>query len=167
MANSYSFDISSKLDQQELDNTINNTEKEITGRFDFRDTGTEIKLTKDGTQNKILINSIDEFKVKATVDVLISKAVKRGVDPRFFDFKNIEPAGNGRAKQEVIVKNGISQEDAKKVTKLIKDAGLKVQTQIQADEVRVSGKSKDDLQAVMTLLKGAKLDFPISFGNYR
>ncbi len=158
-----SFDIVSRVDAQEVDNAVNQTRKEVGQRFDFKGTKTEIRLTKA----EILIISDDEHKVKAVVDVLQSKLVRRGVSLKALLYGAIEPAAGGLAKQTITVQQGIDADKAKVLVKRIKDSKLKVQAQIQGDELRVSGKKKDDLQAVMQLVKDVDVDLPLQFTNFR
>jgi cyclic-di-GMP-binding protein len=158
-----SFDVVSQVDPQEIDNAVNQTRKEIGQRYDFKDTKTEIRLE----ESAIHVVSDDDFKVKAVVDVLQSKLVRRGVSLKALVYGKIEPAAGALAKQTITVQQGIETEKAKHIVKLIKDAKLKVQAQIQADQVRVSGKKRDDLQSAMQLLKAQDLDLPLQFTNFR
>lgn len=160
-----SFDIVSKTDMQLLDNAINVTRKEITNRFDFKDAHVSIELNKkDG---KIDLESGSDMQVRQIIDVLVSRSMKQGIDPNALDTTK-EPYPSGKTvRQEVPVHNGLKQEDAKKVVKLIKDSGLKVQVQIMEDVVRVTGKKIDDLQEVIQLCKGANLGLPLQYINMR
>lgn len=158
-----SFDVVSRVDPQEVDNAVNQTRKEIAQRYDFKGTKTEIRLE----ENALHIVSDDDFKVKAVVDVLQSKLVRRGVSLKALVYGKIEPAAGGLAKQTITVQQGIETEKARHIVKLIKDSKLKVQSQIQGDEVRVSGKKRDDLQAAIQLLKAQDLDLPLQFTNFR
>lgn len=158
-----SFDVVSEIDKQEVDNAVNQARKEIETRYDFRNTNTEINLEKE----TILLNSADDYKVKAVQDVLLSKMVKRGVDPKALDFGKIEPAANSRAKAAVQLRQGISQEIGKKINKFIKDAKLKVQSQLQDNQVRVIGKKRDDLQEVIAQLKAQDFGIPLQYKNFR
>jgi len=158
-----SFDIVSRVDEQEVDNAVNQTRKEVGQRFDFKGTKTEIRLTKE----EILIISDDDHKVKAVVDVLQSKLVRRGVSLKALVYGAIEPAAGGLAKQTITVQQGIDADKARVLIKRIKDSKLKVQAQIQGDELRVSGKKKDDLQAVMQLVKDVDVNLPLQFTNFR
>lgn len=160
-----SFDIVSKTDMQLLDNAINVTRKEITNRFDFKDAAVEIDLNKkDGTIN---IATTDDMRMRQLVDVLISRTMKQGIDPSALDVSK-EPYQSGKVvKKEVPVRNGLKQDDAKKIVKLIKDSGLKVQAQIMDETVRVTAKKIDDLQQVIQLCKGANLDLPLQYTNMR
>jgi cyclic-di-GMP-binding protein len=160
-----SFDIVSKVDQQVLDNALNVTKKEITNRFDFKDSPVKIDLNKKDM--KIDLEAESDMKIKQIVDVLISRSIKQGLDPLAFDLTK-EPHQSGKVvRQEVPVRNGLKQEDAKKVTKLIKESGLKVQTQIMDDLVRVTAKKIDDLQAVIKLCGGADLGMALQYINMR
>ncbi len=158
-----SFDVVSKIDKAELDNAINQAAREIDTRFDFKNTGTKIEFSGE----KILIESETEERAKAALDVFKDKLVKRAVSLKHIDPS--EPALSGKIfKINIATKEGITQENAKKITKLVKDEGPKtVKTQIQGEELRVSSKSRDDLQEVIALIKGANLDFAIQFTNYR
>ncbi|MGE5773645.1 MAG: YajQ family cyclic di-GMP-binding protein [Hyphomicrobiales bacterium] len=158
-----SFDVVSQVDRQEVDNAVNQTRKEVAQRYDFKGTKTEITLDKDSIQ----IVSDDDFKVKAVVDILQSKIVRRGISLKALTYGEIQPAAGGLAKQTITVQQGIETEKARHIVKLVKDSKLKVQSQIQGDQVRISGKKRDDLQAVIQLLKGQDLDLPLQFINYR
>jgi cyclic-di-GMP-binding protein len=160
-----SFDIVSKVDAQLLDNAVNVTRKEITNRFDFKDSHVVIDLDKK--DYKIKIEASDEMKIRQLIDVLISRANKQGISPEAFDLSK-EPFTSGKVvKTELPVKNGLKQEDAKKVVKLIKDSGLKVQASINDDLVRVTGKKIDDLQDVIQLCRNADLGLPLQYENMR
>src|SRR3954471_936829 len=160
-----SFDISSKVDLQTLDNAINTVKKEITNRFDFKDSHVAIDLNKKEFIVNLEVES--EMKMKQVIDVIISRSIKQGIDANAFDFdKDAHPSGKV-VKKEVPVRNGLKQEDAKKIVKLIKDSGLKVQAQIMDDTVRVTAKKIDDLQQVIQLCKGANLGFPMQYINMR
>lgn len=160
-----SFDIVSKTDMQLLDNAVNVTKKEVSNRFDFKDSPVEIDLNKK--DSKIDIATADDMKMRQLIDVLISRSMKQGIDPAALDVSK-EPYQSGKVvKKEVPVRNGLKQEDAKKIIKLIKDAGLKVQAQIMDDTVRVTGKKIDDLQQVIQLCKTSNLDLPLQYINMR
>lgn len=163
MASDFSFDVVSKPDMQEVKNALQQVEREISTRYDFKDSVSEISL-EDET---IKLHSDDEFRLTALVDVLQSKLVRRGIDLKFLEYGKVEPATKGTVRQEVAIKTGIPTDKAKQITKMIKDQGFKVQAQIQDEQVRVSSKSKDDLQKVITFLKGASIDIPVQFVNYR
>lgn len=150
---------------QLLDNAVNVTRKEITNRFDFKDAHVSLELNKK--DNKIDVESGSEMQIGQILDVLISRAMKQGIDATALDTSK-EPYTSGKVvKQEVPVRNGLKQEDAKKIVKLIKDSGLKVQAQIMEDTVRVTGKKIDDLQAVIQLCRGANLELPLQYLNMR
>jgi len=159
----FSFDVVSKIDVQELDNALNATRKEIDGRFDFKNS----KATIVNTDKEITITTDDELKLKNVVDVLQSRANKRGISLKTFDFGKVEPAAGNAVRQVVTLKSGILKEKAKIVTEAIKAAKLKVAAQVQDEQVRVSSKSKDDLQKAQALLKALEIDVPLQFTNYR
>ncbi len=160
-----SFDIASKVDPQTLDNAINNVKKEITNRFDFKDSHVAIDLNKKELIVNLEVES--DMKMKQVIDVMISRAVKLGIDANAFDFsKDAYPSGKA-LKKEVPVRNGLKQEDAKKLVKLIKDSGLKVQAQIMDDIVRVTGKKIDDLQAVIAKCNAANPGIPLQYVNMK
>jgi len=158
-----SFDVVSQVNLQEVDNAVNQARKEIAQRYDFKDTRTEIAWDKKA----ITIVSESEFKVKAVVDVLQSKLVRRGVSLKSLKYAPIEPAAGGRARQVIEIQQGIDPERAREIVKVIKDSKLKVQAQIQADQVRVSGKKRDDLQEVIRLLREQDFGLPLQFVNFR
>jgi uncharacterized protein YajQ (UPF0234 family) len=160
-----SFDIVSKVDAQALDNAVNVTSKEITNRFDFKGSPVVIDLNKK--EFKIAIETEDEMKMRQLIDVLISRAHKQGIAPEAFDFSK-EGYQSGKVwKKEVLVRNGLKQEDAKKIVKNIKDSGLKVQASINDDLVRVTGKKIDDLQSVIQTSKNWNLGIPLQYENMR
>ncbi|HWC54639.1 MAG TPA: YajQ family cyclic di-GMP-binding protein [Chitinophagaceae bacterium] len=160
-----SFDIVSKVDIQALDNAVNVTSRELANRFDFKGSHLVIELNKK--DYIINLETDDDMKMRQLCDVLMSRAMKQGIEPQAFDFSK-EAFQSGKAvKKEVSVKNGLAQDDAKKVTRLIKDSGLKVQAQIMDDLVRVTGKKIDDLQAVIQLCKTSNPGFPMQFVNMR
>jgi cyclic-di-GMP-binding protein len=158
-----SFDVVSQVDLQEVDNAVNQTRKEVGQRYDFKGSDTEIVLEN----NEIRIVSQDDFKVKAVVDVLQSKMVRRQVPLKALVYGTLEPAAGGRARQIVTVQQGIASDQARQIVKIIKDSKLKVQVQIQSDQVRVSGKLRDELQRVIQLLKQQDLDVALQFVNFR
>ncbi|RYZ00736.1 MAG: YajQ family cyclic di-GMP-binding protein [Chitinophagaceae bacterium] len=160
-----SFDIVSKVDAQALDNAVNVTRKEITNRFDFKNSHVVIDLNKK--DYKLSLEADSEMQMTQLIDVLISRAHKQGIAPEAFDTKK-EGFQSGKVwKQEVSVSNGLKQDDAKKIVKQIKDAGLKVQASINDDLVRVTGKKIDDLQSVIQAAKGWDLGIPLQFENMR
>jgi uncharacterized protein YajQ (UPF0234 family) len=160
-----SFDIVSKVDPQTLDNAVNVVKKEIINRFDFKDSPVHIELNKKEMQ--IDLEAESDMKIKQITDVLISRSLKQGLDPLAFDFSKEAYQSGKTVKKEVPVRNGLKQEDAKKIVKLVKDANLKVQVQIMDDLVRVTGKKIDDLQSVIQLCKNANLNFPLQYLNMR
>ena len=163
-ATEFSFDIVSKADPQEVKNAVGQAQREIETRFDFRGSMSEIE--HDG-KNVLTLRSDNEARLDALKDVLQSKMIKRGIDVKFLDYGKLEEATKGTVRQTVTIKSGLPTETAKKVVKLIKDKGLKANAQIQDEQVRVSGKSKDDLQAVQSLLRGEEFDVPLPYVNYR
>src|ERR1700750_477318 len=160
-----SFDIASKVDLQTLDNAVNTAKKEIVNRFDFRDSHVEINLNKKEYVLTLEVES--DMKMKQVIDVLISRSVKQGIDANAFDVSKDAYQSGKLLKKEVSVTNGLKQEDAKKIVKLIKDSGLKVQVQIMDDIVRVTGKKIDDLQSVIAACKQANLNLPLQFINMK
>jgi len=165
MAQQNSFDIVSEINLQEVDNAVNQTRKEITQRYDFKGIHTIIEL--DQKEKKLVITTGDEFHLKNIIDVLQLKLIKRSVPLKALKYGNIESAASGAARQTITLQVGIAKDDAKKITKLVKDSKLKVQLQIMDDQVRVNGKNKDDLQAVISLLRGQDFPFALQFVNYR
>lgn len=163
MAKDASFDVVSELDLQEVDNAVNQTLKEIQTRFDFKGSKSEVSLD----DNSIVVSSDDEYKLAAVYDVLQSKCVKRGISLKALKPGKIEPAAGGTVRQRIVLQQGISQDTAKQIVKLVKDTKLKVQASIQGEQVRVSGKNRDDLQNVIQTLKNADIDVPLQFTNYR
>ncbi|MDP4097473.1 YajQ family cyclic di-GMP-binding protein [Paenibacillus sp. P96] len=163
MASENSFDIVSKMDMQELANAVNQTEREIETRFDFKDSKSSLKLEKDA----LTIASDDEYKLNAVIDILKSKMIKRGLAVKNMDYGKLEPASMGSVRQKVSFKQGIDQENAKKINILIRDSKLKVKSQIQGDQIRVTGKSKNDLQEVMQMLRKADLSLDLQFTNFK
>ncbi|GAA4970562.1 YajQ family cyclic di-GMP-binding protein [Kineococcus glutinatus] len=163
MPSESSFDVVSKVDRQEVDNALNQAAKEIQQRYDFKGTDAEVRWSGE----TILMRANSEDRVNAVLDVLQTKLVKRGVSLKVLDTS--EPRQSGKEYRiEASLKEGLSQEIAKKIGKLVRDEGPKgVKTQVTGDEMRVSSKSRDDLQAVITLLKGADLDTALQFVNYR
>ena len=158
-----SFDVVSQVDMQEVDNAVNQARKEIGQRYDFKGAAAEIALEK----NEIRINAPDEFKVKAVVDVLQSKLVRRQVPVKALAYGSIEPAAGGRCRQVLTVQQGIAAEKARQIVKIVKDAKMKVQVQIQGDQIRISGKLRDDLQRAIQLLRQQDLDIALQFVNFR
>lgn len=163
MSSESSFDIVSKMDMQELTNAIHQTEKEIENRFDFKGSKSSLKLEKDA----LIITSEDEYKLNAVIDILQTKMVKRGITLKNLDFGKIDPASLGSVRQRLGLKQGIDQENAKKINILIRDSKLKVKSQIQGDQIRVTGKSRDDLQQIIQLLRKADLPLDLQFNNLK
>ncbi|MBD5654940.1 MAG: YajQ family cyclic di-GMP-binding protein [Candidatus Eremiobacteraeota bacterium] len=159
----FSFDVVSRVDAQELDNALNQTRKEIEGRFDFKHS----KTTVEHSDKTITILTDDALKLKNVVDILQSRANKRGISLKSFEFGKVEPAAGNAVRQVVTVKSGIAKDKSKPLVEAIKAAKLKVTTQYQDEQLRVSGKSKDDLQKAQALLKGLDIDLPLQFVNYR
>lgn len=163
MASDSSFDIVSKVDRQEADNALNQAAKEIGSRYDFKGTDASIEWSGE----KVLMKAVSEDRVKAVLDVFQSKLVKRGISLKSLDTGEPFPSGK-EFRIEGSLKEGIDQENAKTISKTIRDEGPKgVKAQIQGDELRVSSKKRDDLQAVIALLKGKDLDVDLQFTNYR
>ncbi|MBN8667700.1 MAG: YajQ family cyclic di-GMP-binding protein [Chitinophagales bacterium] len=160
-----SFDIVSKVDAQALDNAVNVVSKEISNRFDFK--GTHLVINLDKKEYKLNLETDDDMKMRQLIDVLISRAHKQGIVPEAFDFSKEGYASGKVWKKEVTVRNGLKQEDAKKVVKLIKESGLKVQASINDDLVRVTGKKIDDLQEVIQASKTWGLGVPLQYENMR
>jgi len=163
MAATFSFDVVSDFEWQELVNAVDQTEREIKSRYDLKDTQTTLDLQKD----QLTVNTDSEFTLEAVQTVLQTKAAKRNLSLKIFDYGKVEPASGSRVRQEIRFRRGISQEIAKQITKLIRDEFKKVQASIQGDAVRVSAKSKDDLQQVMQRLKQEDLPVALQFTNYR
>lgn len=158
-----SFDIVSKVEMQEVDNAINQTVKEIAQRYDFKGSKSEVTLEKETV--KILAD--DDFRLKAIVDILQSKFIKRGISVKALNYGKIEPASGGMVRQIITVQQGVSKEKGKEIIAVIKETKLKVQGQIQDDQVRVTGKNIDDLQAIIGLLKGKDMGIELQFVNFR
>lgn len=163
MASDNSFDIVSKVDMQEVNNAISQAQKEIDTRFDFKNSKSGIALEKE----EIALTSDDEFKLQNVMDILQSKLTKRGISIKNLEYGKVEPASGATVRQKIKLKQGIGQDMAKKINTIIKDSKLKVQSQIQGDQLRVSGKSRDDLQRIMQLLKAADLPIELQFINFR
>ncbi len=166
MAKDASFDIVSEFDKQELTNAIDQVKRELMTRFDLKDSNSDIVLDDD---KSITITTNDEMKLKNIYDILQSKLIKRNLSLKILDPQKVEKALGGNVKQEIKLKKGLSTELAKKIVTFIKDTKLKVQPSIQGDSVRVSGKSRDDLQDVIKVIrqKEDEIDAPLQFTNYR
>jgi uncharacterized protein YajQ (UPF0234 family) len=158
-----SFDIVSNVDMQEIDNAVNQTVKEIIQRYDFKGSKSQVVLEKEG----IKILTEDDFRLKSIIDILQSKCIKRGVSLKSLDYGKVEPASGGMVRQAVAIRQGISKEKGKEINAVVKESKLKVQSQIQEDQVRVTGKNIDDLQEIIQLLKGKDLGIELQFVNFR
>jgi uncharacterized protein YajQ (UPF0234 family) len=165
MADTFSFDIVSEVNLQEVDNAINQARKEIAQRYDFKGSQSTIELNQK--EKQITLLSDDDFKLKSVVDILQNKLIKRGVPLKALDYGSVEPAAAGSVRQVISLRIGIDKENARLIVRMIKDTKLRVQASIMDDQVRVSGKNKDDLQAVMAMLRQADLKFAMQFTNYR
>src|SRR5687767_6777790 len=163
MAQEFSFDIVSKTEMQEVANAVQQAQKELAQRFDFKGSKSSIELTAE----ELILVSDDEGKLVSVKDILESKLVKRKVALKALDYQKLEQAAGGTVRQRVKIVQGIEVEKAKAIVKTIKDAKVKVQASIQADQVRVTGRSKDDLQRAMTLVKETDYGIPLQFTNYR
>jgi cyclic-di-GMP-binding protein len=164
LASESSFDVVSRVDGQELDNALNQTRKEIENRFDFKHSKTEIEY--DGKQ-KITLTSDDELKMRNVVDMLQGKAVRRGIDVKALQFGAVEPAAGSTVRQVVTLRSGISKDQSRALMERIKSLKLKVNAQFQDEQIRVSGKNRDDLQKVIAALKAMDFELPLQFVNYR
>jgi uncharacterized protein YajQ (UPF0234 family) len=165
MAQENSFDVVSKVDLQEVQNAVQQASKEIVTRFDFR--GSKSKIEWNEKELELTLTSDDEHKLKSVVDILETKLVKRGIAVKSLDFQKVEAAAGATVRQIVKIQQGIPIEKARAIVKAIKDAKIKVQASIQADQVRVAGKSRDDLQGVIALLRAEDFGLPLQFLNYR
>jgi len=163
MAGENSFDVVSDVDLMEASNAVQQAMKEIRQRFDFKGSVSDIALEKE----VMTLTSDDETKLKSVIDILQTKLAKRGVSLKALDYGAIQPAAKGSVRQVVTIKKGISTEKAKEIVKFIKGSGVKVQASIQEDQVRVSGKKRDDLQAIIQLLKSQDFGIDLQFTNYR
>ena len=163
MASEFSFDVVSRVDRQELDNALNQARKEIAGRFDFKNSKTSI----ENSETSITIVTDDELKLKNVIDIIEGKLTKRGISLKALDFGKVEPASQNTLRQSIAIKSGIPKDKSKTLLEAIKAAKLKVTTQYQDEQLRVSGKSKDDLQKVQQLLRGLDYELPLQFTNYR
>ena len=159
-----SFDTVSEIDSHELTNAVDQANRELTQRFDFKDTGATFELNEK--EHTVSLKAPSEFQLKQMIDILTMRLGKRGIDGKCMEKK--DPVTNlAEARQDVVLRNGIDQDTGKKLQKLIKDAKLKVQAQIQGDKLRVTGKQRDDLQQAMALLRKADVDRPLQFNNFR
>lgn len=164
MATQNSFDIVSMVDLQEVDNAINQTMREVLTRFDFK--GSKSKIYRE-VDEKVVLVSDDEFKLKSLNDIFQQKLIKRAVPLKSLQYGKIQPAAESTFRQEIAIQQGISSERSREVVKIIKNAKLRVQASINGDFVRVSGKDRDALQEIIRLLKSQEFDFDIQFRNYR
>jgi uncharacterized protein YajQ (UPF0234 family) len=166
MAQASSFDVTTGVDLQEVDNAVNQAQKEITQRYDFKGSPAKIELQR--AENKIMLEAEGDYKMTAVLDVLQSKLIKRGVSVKNLDIGEIKQAGGDTVKREIKLKMSLDGDTAKKVVAAIKDAKMKkVQASIQGEQVRITSPSKDELQDVMTLLRGKDFGVELKFGNYR
>ena len=163
MAGDASFDVVSDFDQQELVNALDQARREIQTRYDFKDSKTEFEPGKD----EIVLRADTDYRAKAARDLLESKAIRRNLSLKIFDWGEIEPAGGNTVRQKIGLRRGLPDDLAKKISKMLRDDYPKVKSQIQGDAVRVSGKSRDDLQRVMGRLRELDLPVPLQFENYR
>lgn len=163
MASNYSFDVVSDFDKQELVNAVDQTLREIKSRYDLKDTKTTLELTDD----KLIINTSSDLTLQSVQDILRTKAAKRNLSQKIFDYGNPEEVSGNRLRQEITLKKGINAEIAKQITRMIRDNCKKVQASIQGDAVRVSAKSKDELQTVIQMLKQEDWTIELQFTNYR
>ncbi|MBS0166564.1 MAG: YajQ family cyclic di-GMP-binding protein [Nitrospira sp.] len=167
MADQFSFDVVSEVNMQELKNALDQATKEIKQRFDFKDSKTEITLKEKEKEKELVVVSDDDYKLKAVQEIVKAKCVKRGVSLKAFDYGTVEPALSGTVRQVAKIQSGLASDKAKEITKAIKDSKLKVQGQIQGEQVRVLSKSKDELQSAIAFLKGKDFGIDLQFTNYR
>jgi uncharacterized protein YajQ (UPF0234 family) len=165
MADTSSFDIVSNVDLQEVDNAVNQARKEILQRYDFKGSKSSIDLNQK--EKELILHSDDDFKLKSVLDVLQGKLIKRGVPIKSLEYGPVEASSGGTVRQVIRIRIGIDKDSAKQIIKMIKDTKLKVQAQIMEDQVRVTGKNKDDLQSIIALVRKADLPFAVQFTNYR
>lgn len=165
MAQNHTFDIVSEIDLQEADNAVNQAVKEINQRYDLKDANTVIELNKK--EKQITINTKDDYSLKASIDILQTKFIRRGISVKALKFEEPQAASGGRVRQLISLQSGISKENAKTITKMIKDSKLKVNAQIQDEKIRVQGQKIDDLQSVIKMVKEADLNFPTQFVNMK
>jgi uncharacterized protein YajQ (UPF0234 family) len=165
MAQDFSFDVVSRVDMQEVKNAVDQAMREVGTRYDFKGSVCDIELDEDN--NLFKLSADNEFKLKALIEVLESKLFRRGVSIKALGYGKVEPASKGTVRQEVKIQQGVETEKARRMVKLVKEMGLKVQAQIQGDQVRVSGKVKDQLQAAMQMLKQQDFGIDLQFVNYR
>jgi hypothetical protein len=165
MAQQNSFDIVSEVNMQEVDNALNQAQKEVVQRYDLKDSKSTINF--DQKEKIVTVSSLNEFTLKSVIDVLQNKFIKRGIHLKSLEYSPVEQAAGGTARQKITLRVGIDKENAKNLVKIIKDSKLKVQAQIMEEQVRVSGKDRDELQAVIAKLKALDFPLPLQFTNYR
>jgi len=158
-----SFDVMCEANQVEIRNALDQSNKEITNRFDFKGSDARLELA----DKQLTAFADDDFKLSQVKEVLLAKLAKRDVDVRFLDYGSIEKVGGDKVKQVITVRHGVPTDAAKKIVKLLKDAKMKVQSSIQGDAVRVTGAKRDDLQGAIALIRGEMTELPLSFGNFR
>ncbi len=163
MADTYSFDVVSDFDRQELVNAIDQLRREVGQRYDLKDSDSEIELEND----QIIITSSSDMTCKSIEDILRQKAIKRNLSLKIFDFQETQSAGGNRVTQKILLRKGLSQEMAKKLSKAVRDQLKKINVSIQGESLRVTGKSKNDLQEAITILKELDIEAPLQFENYR
>jgi uncharacterized protein YajQ (UPF0234 family) len=165
MAQQNSFDVVSEVNMQEVDNALNQAQKEVAQRYDLKDSKSTIDF--DQKEKMVTVSSLNEFTLKSVVDVLQNKFIKRGIHLKSLQYSPVEQAAGGTARQKITLRVGIDKENAKVLVKIIKDTKLKVQAQIMEEQVRVSGKDRDELQTVIAKLKALDFPLPLQFINYR
>lgn len=158
-----SFDLLCEANQVEIRNALDQANKEITNRFDFKGSDARLELA----DKQLTAFADDDFKLSQVKDVLLAKLAKRDVDVRFLDYGSIDKVGGDKVKQVITVRHGVPTDAAKKIVKLLKDAKMKVQSSIQGDSVRVTGAKRDDLQSAIALIRGEMTELPLTFGNFR
>jgi cyclic-di-GMP-binding protein len=165
VAQEFSFDVVSNVDLQAVDNAVNSAMREITTRFDFKGSVSRIELDKK--EKTLKLHSDDEGKLKSVIDVLQGRLIKQGISLKALDLQKIEPAEGGTVRQIAKIVQGIASDKAKEIVRVIKDAKIKVTPSIQGEQVRVTGRSKDDLQSVIALLRARDFGVPLQFSNFR
>ena len=157
-----SFDVVSEIDKHELTNAIDQTNREVGNRFDFKGSNARVEEQEGG----LLVDAQSEFQIRQVLDILHQKMSKRGIDISSLEEKPVEEGG-GRARMQIVVRQGIDTDTARKIVKLVKESKIKVQAAIQGEQVRITGKKRDDLQEVIAMLRGAEVDLPLQFNNFR
>ncbi|HTP79929.1 MAG TPA: YajQ family cyclic di-GMP-binding protein [Bacteroidota bacterium] len=165
MAQQNSFDIVSEVNLQEVDNALNQATKEVTQRYDFKGIPTNLEFRQK--ERELVVTTGDDFHLKSAIDILQTKLIKRGIPLKSLQYGKVDQAPGGSVRQIITLQVGIGKEDAKTIVRLIKDSKIRVQAQIMEDQVRVSGKNKDDLQSVIALLRQQDFPFAMQFANYR